>query len=106
VCGGDLIVIVEAGGYSLAVLTTHFATHLGRDIAVVPSRINDPGGDTMLWLIQDGAHPVANAADVLHVLDGAGVRGPAISDPALHDPAPRELADGAGVLGPAIGGPA
>jgi hypothetical protein len=28
VCGGDLIVIVivEVGGYSLAVLTTHFAT--------------------------------------------------------------------------------
>jgi DNA processing protein len=107
----DLIVIVEAGGYSLAVLTTHFATHLGRDIAVVPSRITDPGGDTMLWLIQDGAHPVANAEDVLHVLDAAGARapvfpGPAISDATPHDPTPHVLVDGARVPGPAISQPA
>ena len=58
-----------------------------RDIAVVPSRPSDPGGDTMLWLLQDGAHPVASAEHVLEVIHGAGARGPALQDPTFDDPA-------------------
>ncbi len=97
----DVIVIVEAGGFSSAVLTTHFATELGRDIAIVPGRVTEPGGDTMLWLLQDGAHPVASAQDVLEVIHGAGARGPA-----LHDPTPHELADDPTMSGPVLHDPA
>ncbi len=102
----DVIVIVEAGGFTNAALTTKIATELGRDIAVVPTRFTDPGGNRILWLLKDGAHPVATAEDVLEVIHGAGLRGPALHDPAFHDPAPRELADAAGGFpGPAMRGP-
>ena len=80
--------IVEAGGFTHSALTTKIATELGRDIAVVPGRVTDPSGERILWLLQDGAHPVASAEHVLEVINGAGLRGPA-----LHDPAPHELAD-------------
>jgi len=81
----DVIVVVEAGGYSLAVLTTQIATELGRDIAVVPGRVSDPGGERMFWLLRDGAHPVGNAEDVLEVLHGAGARGPTLHGAALRE---------------------
>jgi DNA processing protein len=97
----DVVVIVEAGGFTHSALSTKIAVELGRDIAVVPGRVTDPSGERILRLLQDGAHPVASAEHVLEVLNGAGLRGPA-----LHDPAPHELADGAGVPGPAIHDPA
>ena len=81
----DLLVVVEAGGFTSASFTTKIATELGRDIAVVPCRPTDPGGHRILWLLKDGAHPVASAEDVLEVLDGAGARGPAIGGPALSE---------------------
>ena len=76
----DLLVVVEAGGFTSASFTTKIATELGRDIAVVPGRVTDPGGHRILWLLKDGAHPVASAEDVLEVLNGAGARGPALSE--------------------------
>jgi DNA processing protein len=97
----DVIVIVEAGGFTSVELTTKIATELGRDIAVVPGRFTDPNGDRILWLLQDGAHPVATAEDVLEVIHGAGLRGPA-----LHDPTPHELADDPTISDPTISGPA
>ncbi len=81
----DLLVVVEAGGFTSASFTTKIATELGRDIAVVPGRVTDPGGHRILWLLRDGAHPVASAEDILAVLDGAGARGPAIGGPALRE---------------------
>ncbi len=98
----DVIVIVEAGGFTNATTTTRIATELGRDIAVVPTRFTDPGGNRILWLLKDGAYPVATAEDVLEVIHRAGLRGPALHDPtmsgpALHDPT---------ISGPAIGEPA
>jgi DNA processing protein len=81
----DVLVVVEAGGYSCAALTTQIATDLGHDIAVVPARHSDPGGDRIFRLLRDGAHPVGNAEDVLEVIHGAGARGPALRDPALHE---------------------
>jgi DNA processing protein len=79
----DVVVIVEAGGFTNAALGTQIATELGRDIAVVPGRFTDPGGNRILWLLKDGAHPVATAEDVLEVIHGAGARGPAFPDPAM-----------------------
>ena len=106
----DVIVIVEAGGFTNAALTTKIATELGRDIAVVPSRFTDPSGERILWLLKDGAHPVATAEDVLEVIHGAGLRGPALHDPtlrpALHDSTPHELADDPTMSGPVLHAPA
>jgi DNA processing protein len=76
----DILVVVEAGGFTCASFTTKIATELGRDIAVVPGRVTDPGGHGILWLLRDGAHPVASAEDILAVLNGAGVRGPALRE--------------------------
>jgi DNA protecting protein DprA len=108
----DVVVIVEAGGFTNAALGTQIATELGRDIAVVPGRFTDPGGNRILWLLKDGAHPVATAEDVLEVIHGAGARGPvfpgpaisdtAISDATISDATPHELA---GVPGAAISQP-
>jgi DNA processing protein len=83
----DILVVVDAGGFSLAALTSQLATDLGRDIAVVPCRLTDPGGQRMLRLLRDGVPPVANAEDVLELIHGAGARRPAISGPE-----PREVA--------------
>jgi DNA processing protein len=93
----DVIVIVEAGGFTNMALATKIATELGRDIAVVPTRFTDPSGDRILWLLKDGAHPVATAEHVLEVIHAAGARGPALHDPTmsgptLHDPALHEVA--------------
>jgi DNA processing protein len=102
----DVIVIVEAGGFTNAALTTKIATELGRDIAVVPTRFTDPSGNRILWLLKDGAHPVATAEDVLEVIHRAGLRGPALHGPALHDPTPHELADDPTMSGPVLHDPA
>jgi len=102
----DVVVIVEAGGYTHSALSTKIATELGRDIAVVPGRFTDPSGERILRLLQDGAHPVATAEHVLEVLHGAGLRGPVLHDPAFHDPMLSELADDPTMSGPAISGPA
>jgi predicted Rossmann fold nucleotide-binding protein DprA/Smf involved in DNA uptake len=69
-----VIVLVEAGGYSCARLTIQIAVELGRDVAVVPWRITDPGGPCMLELLRDGAHPVSCAQDVLELIRGEQVR--------------------------------
>jgi len=97
----DVVVIVEAGGFTHSALSTKIAVELGRDIAVVPGRVTDPSGERILRLLQDGAHPVASAEHVLEVLNGAGLRGPA-----LHDPAPHELADDPTMSGPVLHDPA
>ena len=97
----DVVVIVEAGGFTHSALSTKIAIELGRDIAVVPGRVTDPSGERILRLLQDGAHPVASAEHVLEVLNGAGLRGPA-----LHDPAPHELADDPTMSGPVLHDPA
>jgi DNA processing protein len=97
----DVVVVVEGGGYSNAVFTSQTPIELGRDVAVVPSRGTDPGGERMFELLRDGAHPVITAEHVLEVLHGAGLRGPA-----LHDPMLSELADDPTMSGPVISEPA
>jgi DNA processing protein len=70
-----VVVVVEAGERSSALLTAQVASDLGHDVAVVPGRVSDPGGLGTLGLLRDGAHPVGCAQDVLELIYGAGVRG-------------------------------
>lgn len=63
-----MTVIVEAGEHSCALFATRIAADLGADVAVVPGRVTDPGGRWTCALLRDGAHPVADARDVLELL--------------------------------------
>jgi DNA processing protein len=69
-----IVVVVEAGKYSCALLTAQIAADLGADVAIVPGRVTDPGGRWTCALLRDGAHPVACAQDVLDLISGDEVR--------------------------------
>ena len=64
----DVIVVIEPGGHSCALLTAQIAADLGADVAVVPGRVTDPGGKWTFELLRDGAHPVASAQNVLGLI--------------------------------------
>jgi DNA processing protein len=64
----SLVVVVEAEERSTALLTAQLARAMGRNIAVVPGRVIDPGGPGMLDLLREGAAPVACTRDVLELL--------------------------------------
>ena len=63
-----VLVVVEAAPRSSALFAAHIAAELGRDVAVVPGRVTDPGGLGVYALLRDGAHPVACARDVLDLI--------------------------------------
>jgi len=77
-----LVVLIEVGGPSCALLTAQIAADLGQDIAVVPGRVTDPGGKWIFELLRDGAHPVARASDVLELLGERGYVREAAVEPA------------------------
>jgi DNA processing protein len=67
-----VIVVIEAGERSSTLLAAQIAADLGHDVAVVPGRVTDPGGQGTFALLRDGAHPVGSARDVLELIHGAG----------------------------------
>jgi DNA processing protein len=69
----SVVVVIEAGERSSTLLATQIAADLGHDVAVVPGRVTDPGGQGTFALLRDGAHPVGSAQDVLELIHGAGV---------------------------------
>jgi DNA processing protein len=72
----NLTVVLEIGERSPALLTSQIASDLGREVAALPGRITDPGGQLLFELLRDGAHPVACAQDVLELIgEVRGVRG-------------------------------
>jgi DNA processing protein len=71
----DAIVVVEAG-QSSGLLVAQIATGLGAEVAVVPGRLTDPGGKWLFRLLQDGAHPVSCAQDVVDLFGGRTPRRP------------------------------
>jgi DNA processing protein len=66
----SLIVVIEPGGHTCALFTAQIAADLGADVAVVPGRVTDPGGEWLFALLRDGAHPISCARDVLEVIHG------------------------------------
>jgi DNA processing protein len=73
-----IVVVVEAGKFSCALLTAQIAADLGADVAVVPGRVTDPGGKWTFALLRDGAHPVGCAQDILELLRD-GVQAPRLA---------------------------
>jgi DNA processing protein len=64
-----LVVVVEAGRRSGALITARVAVELGRDVAAVPGPIDAPMSQGTNALIRDGASIIADALDVLVLAD-------------------------------------
>jgi DNA processing protein len=69
-----MVVVVEAGERSGALLTARLARSLRRPVGAVPGRINSPQAAGPNALLAAGAYVVRGAQDVLDVLYGAGAR--------------------------------
>jgi DNA processing protein len=83
------VLVTEASDKSGALSTAGYALDQGREVFAVPGNITAHGSNGTNRLIQDGAHPVLAAEDVLSVLKleritqyvEAQVNLPSVSDP-------------------------
>lgn len=64
----DVVVVVEAGLKSGALITAQLADALGRPVAAVPGSIENPQSAGSNQLLRDGAHVVTSPDDVLAML--------------------------------------
>lgn len=62
-------IIIEAGEKSGALITARYAVEQGKDVFAVPGQIFAPLNKGTNRLIQNGAHPLLRAQDVLDILD-------------------------------------
>jgi DNA processing protein len=69
-----MVVVVEAGERSGALLTARAARALRRPVGAVPGRVSSPQAAGPNALLAEGANVVRGAQDVLDVLYGAGMR--------------------------------
>ncbi len=63
------VLVTEAGDKSGALMTASAALEQGREVFAVPGNITTRVSQGVNRLIQDGAHPVLSAQDVIDVLD-------------------------------------
>jgi DNA processing protein len=64
-----VVVIIEAGEGSGALITAHFAVDQGREVFAVPGKINSRTSIGTNKLIRDGAIPLLSVEDVLEALN-------------------------------------
>ena len=73
----EVVLVVEAGRKSGALITATAALELGRTVAAVPGAIDDPRSEGSNELLRDGAVVVASVADVVALVGlTAPPRGP------------------------------
>ena len=63
------VVVIEAGMTSGALITAEFAAEQGREIFAVPGNILAPQSKGTNKLIQQGAHPLLSASDIMQALN-------------------------------------
>jgi DNA processing protein len=84
----EVVVVVEAREASGSLITSTFASDLGRDVAAVPGHVTARAAAGSNRLLHDGAHFVRDAEDILDVLFGvgAGPREERVPEPELDPP--------------------
>ncbi|MET0927603.1 MAG: DNA-processing protein DprA [Solirubrobacterales bacterium] len=82
-------VIVEAAQPSGSLVTADRALELGRTVGAVPGQVGIRVAEGANDLIRDGAHLIRDAADVLDLLYGVGVRSPPGGPAPRRAPGPR-----------------
>lgn len=60
-----LVIVVEAGVQSGALITSSVALDLNRDVGAVPGPIDSPQSEGTNRLMRDGAHPITSIEDAL-----------------------------------------
>lgn len=63
------VVVIEAGKTSGALITAEFAADQGREVFAVPGNILAPQSKGTNKLIQQGAHPLLSASDIMQALN-------------------------------------
>lgn len=92
----DVVVVIEGGGRSGALVTAGAAAAWGRPVLAVPGDVRAPGSAAPHRLLREGAAPCAEPADLL---DALGITTPATAVGALPAPAVTASASSAGGLG-------
>jgi DNA processing protein len=69
--------VVEAGNDSGALITADYAADQGREVFAVPGAVHQPGSRGTHKLIQEGAHLVERAEDIVRLLQSASQAVPA-----------------------------
>ena len=82
-------VIVEAAQPSGSLVTADRALELGRTVGAVPGQVGIRVAEGANDLIRDGAHLIRDAADVLDLLYGVGMRSPPDGPAPRRAPGPR-----------------
>lgn len=77
----EVVVVVEAGARSGALITAGVAADLGRPLAAVPGSVESPTAAGTNLLLRDGAHVLAEVGDVLGLLGLRGTAAPVAPTP-------------------------
>lgn len=62
------VVVVEAAAKSGSLITARLAAEYGKEVCVVPNRIDNQGGDGPFKLLNEGATPIRSADDIISAL--------------------------------------